>query len=53
MNGQLHWDLWHARRDEAAALERIQPLVWEDYPDPEDLADGDGEPESETEAAAG
>ena len=38
LNGQLHWDLWHALRSEAAALERIQPVVWEDYVDPDELA---------------
>ena len=38
LNGQLHWDMWHALRSEAAALERIQPLRWEDYVDPDELA---------------
>lgn len=38
VNGQLHWDLYHALRSEAAALERIQPLVWDDFPETEELA---------------
>ena len=37
LNGQRRWDLYHAQRAEAAALERIQPLVWENFPEPEEL----------------
>ena len=37
LNGQMAWDLYHAQRAESAALERIQPLVWEDFPEPEEL----------------
>ena len=36
LNGQMAWDLYHAQRAEAAALEQIQPLVWADIPDPEE-----------------
>ena len=39
LNGQRRWDLYHALRSEAAALERIQPLVWDDFPEPEELTD--------------
>ena len=38
LNGQMTWDMYHAQRAEAAVLERIQPLVWEDFPEPEELA---------------
>lgn len=51
LEGQMAWDMYHAQRSEAAALERIQPLVWEDYPDPEELADGDGASEAAEVAA--
>ena len=37
LNGQRRWDLYHAQRAEAAALERIQPLDWESFPEPEEL----------------
>ena len=37
LNGQMAWDMYHALRSEAAALERIQPLVWENFPEPEEL----------------
>ena len=38
LEGQMAWDMWHALRSEAAALERIQPVVWEDYVDPGEVA---------------
>lgn len=38
LNGQMAWDMWHALRSEAAALEKIQPLRWEDYVAPDELA---------------
>ena len=50
LNGQMVWDLYHALRSEAAALERIQPLVWEDFPEPEEL---DGAAAGAEEVAAG
>ena len=37
LNGQMTWDMYHAQRAEAAVLERIQPLVWDDFPEPEEL----------------
>ena len=37
LNGQRRWDLYHALRSEAAALERIQPLDRESFPEPEEL----------------
>ena len=37
LNGQMAWDMYHALRSEAAALERIQPLVRESFPEPEEL----------------
>ena len=39
LEGQMAWDMYHAQRSEAAALERIQPLVGSDYPDLEGLAE--------------
>ena len=36
LNGQREWEIYHALRAEAAALERIQPLTWADIPDPEE-----------------
>ena len=36
LNGQMAWDLYHAQRAEAAALERIQPLARESFPEPEE-----------------
>ena len=36
LNGQRRWDLYHAQRSEAAALERIQPLDRESFPEPEE-----------------
>ena len=36
LNGQMAWDLYHAQRSEAAALERIQPLARESFPEPEE-----------------
>ena len=39
LNGQMVWDLYHAQRAEAAVLERIQPLAWDDFPEPEELAE--------------
>ena len=38
VNGQLHWDLYHALRSEAAALEQIRPLAWQDFPELEETA---------------
>ena len=38
LNGQMAWDLYHALRSEAAALERIQPLEREDFPYAEEAA---------------
>ena len=37
LNGQRRWDLYHALRSEAAALEQIQPLARESFPEPEEL----------------
>ena len=37
LNGQMAWDMYHALRSEAAALERIQPLARESFPEPEEL----------------
>jgi len=37
LNGQMAWDLYHAQRAEAAALERIQPLARESFSEPEEL----------------
>ena len=39
LNLQMVWDLYHAQRSEAADLEKIRPLVWDDFPEPEDLAE--------------
>ena len=36
LNGQRRWDLYHAQRSEAAALERIQPLIRESFSEPEE-----------------
>ncbi len=49
LNLQRSWDLYHAQRTEAAALERIQPLERDDFLDAEELADAP----VETEVAAG
>ena len=38
LNGQMAWDMYHALRSEAAALERIQPLAREDLPYVEEAA---------------
>ena len=38
LNWQLRWDLYHAQRSEAAALEQIRPLVWDDVPEIEEPA---------------
>ena len=38
LNGQRRWDLYHAQRSEAAALEQIRPLVWDDVPELEETA---------------
>ena len=38
LNGQMAWDMYHALRSEAAALERIQPLEREDFPYAEEAA---------------
>ena len=37
LNGQMAWDLYHARRAEAADLARIQPLARESFSEPEEL----------------
>ena len=37
LNGQMAWDMYHALRSEAAALERIQPLPRESFSEPEEL----------------
>ena len=47
LNGQREWEIYHAQRSEAAALERIQPLAWADIPEVEELAEV-----AETSAAA-
>ena len=39
LNGQMAWDMYHALRSEAAALERIQPLAPESFSEPEELND--------------
>ena len=39
LNSQLRWDLYHAQRSEAAALEQIRPLVWDDFPEGAELAE--------------
>ena len=39
LNSQLRWDLYHAQRSEAAALEQIRPLVWDDFPEGEELTE--------------
>ena len=36
LNGQMVWDMYHAQRAEEAVLERIQPLEWESFPEPEE-----------------
>ncbi len=38
LNGQMAWDMYHALRSEAAALERIQPLEQDDIPVVEEAA---------------
>ena len=37
LNGQREWEIYHAQRAEAEILNRIQPLVWESFPEPEKL----------------
>jgi len=37
LNLQRVWDIYHAQRSEAVALERIQPLTWADIPEVEEL----------------
>ena len=39
LNLQMVWDMYHAQRSEAAALEQIQPLVWPDVSELEELAE--------------
>ena len=39
LNGQREWEIYHAQRAEAEILNRIQPLVWESFPEPEELDD--------------
>jgi len=41
LNGQREWEIYHAQRSEAADLERIQPLIWENFPEPEELDGAD------------
>ena len=36
LNGQREWEIYHAQRSEAAALEQIQPLPWESFSEPEE-----------------
>ena len=38
LNLQRVWDIYHAQRSEAAALEQIKPLTWADIPAVEELA---------------
>ena len=38
LNGQRRWDMYHALRSEATALERIRPLEWPDFPEFEEAA---------------
>ena len=38
LNLQRVWDIYHAQRSEAAALEQIRPLVWDDVPEIEEPA---------------
>ena len=49
LNGQREWEIYHAQRSEAAALEQIQPLEWADVPEVEELT---ADPEA-AEVAAG
>ena len=37
LNLQRVWDIYHAQRSEAAALEQIKPLTWADIPEVEEL----------------
>ena len=37
LNLQRVWDIYHAQRSEAAALEQIKPLTWADIPAVEEL----------------
>lgn len=39
LNGQREWEIYHAQRSEAADLEQIQPLAWDDIPEIEELAE--------------
>ena len=39
LNLQMVWDMYHAQRSEAADLEQIRPLVWDDFPEGEELAE--------------
>ena len=39
LNGQREWEIYHAQRSAAADLARIQPLVREDIPEVEELAE--------------
>ena len=39
LNLQMVWDLYHAQRSEAAALDGIQPLHWEDYAETDELSE--------------
>ena len=52
LNGQMAWDLYHALRSEAAALERIQPLAWADIPEVAELTAEPAAAETGKEAAA-
>ena len=37
LNLQRVWDIYHAQRSEAAALEQIKPLTWADIPEVAEL----------------
>ena len=50
LNGQREWEIYHALRAEAAALEQIKPLVWANVPEVEEWA---AEPAEKAEVAAG
>ena len=37
LNGQREWEIYHAQRSEAEILNQIQPLIRENFPEPEEL----------------
>ena len=53
LNLQRVWDLYHAQRSEAAALEQIKPLAWADIPEVEELTEVAETPAAAEVAAAG